>query len=138
MKTFDGVTLGKVTGSCLGAMNETGLAALEPDGGFLPWEEAIFQALLKLYDVTPEQLCSRSRLRKFAWPRAIGIYLTYEKALVSARQAAARYGDRDYSYVFYIRKKMIRIFKAGDDMRADEVRLVLAEAAAIRKGVCDG
>lgn len=89
--------------------------------------EEITESVLKLYDVTPEEVFSKSRKGAIVNARMIIIYLTCQTEKYSLQEIGRKTGGRDHSTVIYNRDTVIdrmevdKVFKAEVDRAASIV-----------------
>lgn len=96
---------------------ESATLALERTLGMKPKEpltvERIVERVAKEYEITPQDIYSKTRSKKIAYPRQIAMFLSRELTDLSLIKIASRF-EKDHSTVIY------GIDKIKKDMEADE------------------
>ena len=77
----------------------------------------IIQAVVDAFDVTEEELRSRSRSHRIALPRQVVMYLLRENSTLSYPDIGERLGNRDHTTVMYGNKKIAELMDTDRELR---------------------
>ncbi len=91
----------------------------------------IITAVCDHYQVTPEQLSSRSRSRAIAFPRQIAMYLARTETDASLPQIGEKLGGRDHTTILYGYEKIASMAETDTEVRRSimEIKSALYEVA---------
>jgi chromosomal replication initiator protein len=94
--------------------------------GSVPTVAEIKAATCQRYELTADELVSRSRVARVAWPRQLAIYLARELTGESLPSIGRQFGGRDHTTVMHAhRRTSSRI--AGDERSREAVQSLLAD-----------
>jgi chromosomal replication initiator protein len=93
--------------------------------------DQIITAVCAHYDVTAEQLASRSRSRAIAFPRQMAMYLSRTETDASLPQIGEKLGGRDHTTILYGYEKIASLAETDTEIRRSvmEIKSALYEPA---------
>lgn len=96
------------------------ILAAKPDPPSVP---TILEIVADFYDLTVEELLSRSRSRRIALPRQIAMYILREEVKLSFPQIGEEIGGRDHTTAMYAHEKIDQLVAEDDSRRREIVEL---------------
>ncbi len=112
---------GRLTGEPLtAALVQSALATLESSATRLPpTPDLIIEAVCRYFELNDEQLLSKSREKRVAYPRQIAMYLMRELAHRSLVEIGQSLGGRDHSTIHHGWRKMERALHIDPETKRD-------------------
>lgn len=77
----------------------------------------IIETIAEEFEVTTDELFSRSRSHRIALPRQVAMYILREEAEISLPQIGEMLGDRDHTTVMYGHDKITDLLETDKDLR---------------------
>jgi chromosomal replication initiator protein len=116
---------GRLTGEPLNAaLVQSALASLESSATRLPPSpDLIIEAVCRYFELNDEQLLSKSREKRVAYPRQIAMYLMRELAHRSLVEIGQSLGGRDHSTIHHGWRKMERALHIDPETKRDIANL---------------
>src|SRR5699024_10942744 len=71
----------------------------------------IMKFIAEQYNVTVEEILSRKRTKKIAYPRQVAMYLARELTDLSLPKKGQEFGNRDHTTVIHAQKKLVKRWK---------------------------
>lgn len=96
------------------------ILAAKPEPPSVP---IILEIVAKFYDLTVEELLSRSRSRRISRPRQVAMYILREEVELSFPQIGDEVGGRDHSTAMYAHKKISKLVAEDDGHRREIVEI---------------
>lgn len=85
--------------------------------------DQVVDAVCRHYGLTPQELASSSRKRKFAFPRQMAMYLARKETEASLPEIGERLGNRDHTTVLYGFEKISSLLETDAETRRDSVAI---------------
>lgn len=89
-------------------MNPTGVTLLK-----------IRKVVCDFYGITPEEICSRTRLNRIVWPRHVGLHFARKMTGLSLNEIASVFNIRQHGSVIHALKNVTNAMECYPSVRRD-------------------